>query len=105
MGWSVKKAGKLGYKKVLSRRRKLFVETLLRMATGREFQLPNKPTLKLNPCTIHYSNIRPTAVNQCDLLCQNTTGHKHNSITQSVIDYFNISNFCTNKVRKFSNSP
>jgi len=25
-----------------------------------------------------------------------------NTITQSVIDYFNISNFCMNKVRKFA---
>ena len=25
-----------------------------------------------------------------------------NTLTQSVIDYFNISNFCMNKVRKFA---
>jgi len=60
----------------------------------------DRPTLKLNPCTIHSNNV---VVNQCDLLSQNAIQTQlHN---QSVIDYFNISNFCTNKVRKFSNSP
>jgi len=54
--------------------------------------------LKLKLCTIT-SNI--TSVNQCDLyfvkMQQDT-----NTTTQSVIDYFNISNFCMNKVRKFA---